>query len=1141
MPDPVIRSPTFDPEREVRFALVMYGGVSLAIYMNGIAQELLRLVRASAPVMTRENGQYKDGKAALLADSELRSTEQIYRRLAQMTGHAGSWDPKRLASSSADAPIRSRFVVDIISGTSAGGINGVFLAKALAAGASLDKLAALWVDEGDIHKLLNDKESAFDKNGRSELPTSLLNSRRMYSKLLDAFDAMDDDRQTRPPNDDDLPQPVALAHEVDLFVTTTDIAGIPIALRLADGLVPEERHRNVFHLQFSDDRKGKPCNDFTSELNPFLAFISRCTSSFPFAFEPMTLGDVDLALQRRGRRSDTKPGESSATLWERFFPAYTGARDGAGGQNDPDALRVESRGAMPWLRHSEHAITNRAFGDGGYLDNKPFEYAIGALSSRRGQLPTERKLLYVEPSPEHPELRVVADVRPNVVENVSAALSLARHETIRGDLERVLERNRLVDRVNRIIRGIDEDLASRDESDRRAERPPHDSRLYPGLDLGDMITLHGIAYGGYHRLKVSALTDEIAEYVSRVAGFNEKSDEFQAVRQIVGAWRSKRYSPYRDKATPVTGKPRQTESMLSLRYDLNYRIRRLQFLLTRIDTLVGAWSREDLDAMLTRRGLSLAQDDRVRAEFENRLRELRNPLAKCLGRLRDLRFDLLSRDAKVNPLAGDVAKLGIGRSELLLILSPADPEGRARAAEELIERLGLEPRLDELARGLAEVIEKETNRAAKECIALLPPPPIDVVSPTDGTAVATAILRWYYSDYERYDQLIFPAFFSTDVGDEASPVDVLRVSPEDAGSLIDERSLGEARRKLAGNTLMHFGAFLDRRWRWNDIMWGRLDGAERMITLLMPGNDGDRRAARQQMINEAHGIILEEELRKPEAEPLHWATETDRQFIANLLRLPASASAARRAELREGVRRAFSGRYMAPPPPAAQQSLRAGARATRVVGQMLEGLSQEYAALNKPAVWLTRIGGVVWGLVEVAVPNSIRNLTVAYWFKILYAFEAVTVVLGFIFDKTVRDFGLRALVATAVAHLTVLLLSDAFLKRSSWLKRIGAVAILGLAATLTAGAFALVSPSVRDALMRGISAASGREIIRALLLGVGITAAVVGLTYLELRRRSQAFLAARFPGRSAKPTKTPGRRSSLVRRAALVVSRIVWK
>ncbi len=34
--------------QEVRFAVVMYGGVSLAIYINGIAQELLRMVRSTS-------------------------------------------------------------------------------------------------------------------------------------------------------------------------------------------------------------------------------------------------------------------------------------------------------------------------------------------------------------------------------------------------------------------------------------------------------------------------------------------------------------------------------------------------------------------------------------------------------------------------------------------------------------------------------------------------------------------------------------------------------------------------------------------------------------------------------------------------------------------------------------------------------------------------------------------------------------------------------------------------------------------------------------------------------------------------------------------------------------------------------------
>ena len=39
----------FDVTQEVRIASVMFGGVSLAVYMNGISQELLRAVRATAP------------------------------------------------------------------------------------------------------------------------------------------------------------------------------------------------------------------------------------------------------------------------------------------------------------------------------------------------------------------------------------------------------------------------------------------------------------------------------------------------------------------------------------------------------------------------------------------------------------------------------------------------------------------------------------------------------------------------------------------------------------------------------------------------------------------------------------------------------------------------------------------------------------------------------------------------------------------------------------------------------------------------------------------------------------------------------------------------------------------------------------
>ena len=80
---------------------------------------------------------------------------------------------------------------------------------------------------------------------------------------------------------------------------------------------------------------------------------------------------------------------------------------------------------------------------------------------------------------------------------------------------------------------------------------------------------------------------------------------------------------------------------------------------------------------------------------------------------------------------------------------------------------------------------------------------------------------------------------------------MVRISPEDA-DLIDVRRED----KLAGELLFHFGGFLKREWRANDILWGRLDAAEiisrtvlkaagvqereTVTSCVLPGPGGDR-------------------------------------------------------------------------------------------------------------------------------------------------------------------------------------------------------------------------------------------------------------------------------------------------------------
>ena len=163
----------------------MYGGVSLAIYINGITQELLNMVRATDPGNAPEK--------PWLKWDQLEGTEKVYRKLAYYLDQSRG-APR--TEEEEDKQPRTRFVVDIISGTSAGGINGVFLAKALARKQKMDGLKKLWLSEGDLSKLLNDTKAddyRCDTGFEVKTPeSSLLNSKRMYCKLLEALKQMEE-------------------------------------------------------------------------------------------------------------------------------------------------------------------------------------------------------------------------------------------------------------------------------------------------------------------------------------------------------------------------------------------------------------------------------------------------------------------------------------------------------------------------------------------------------------------------------------------------------------------------------------------------------------------------------------------------------------------------------------------------------------------------------------------------------------------------------------------------------------------------------------------------------------------------------------------------------------------------------------
>src|SRR6185369_472065 len=486
----------------------------------------------------------------------LSGTERVYRKLSYILAAdgAGKTAADRLEEAEKNLAdnetIRTRFVVDILSGTSAGGINGIFLGKALANSQDMSGLENLWVKEGDVRTLINDKNSVEGPVVLHDPPASLLSSQRMYFELLKAFDSMEATGADSG----------AFVDELDLFVTTTDLSGVTLPIRLSDGVVYERRHRNVLRFVYSNrdaSSEAKDRNDFKAKYNPFLAYAARCTSAFPAAFEPMCLCDTDAILKGYLPYANNENCRSDSSDWQRFYKDYL----------NPAGVNTVK-------------FPKRPFADGGYLDNKPFTYATETVARRQADLLLTRKLIYMEPSPEHPEEQPDLEVKPDAIENVSAALlSLPRYETIREDLQRVRDHNRLVERVNSILENVDDDKRKDPESEsdtpRKTESFTDDE--WSQMALADVVAKKGIGYVAYHRLDISSVSDDLAKLVTRVAGFDEESDHFMIIRSLIGEWRAKTYIEH------GTGKPSLNQFLFE--YNLAYPMRRINFLRTKISEL----------------------------------------------------------------------------------------------------------------------------------------------------------------------------------------------------------------------------------------------------------------------------------------------------------------------------------------------------------------------------------------------------------------------------------------------------------------------------------------------------------------------------------------------------------------------------
>jgi patatin-related protein len=744
--------------RELRLALVCYGGSSLAIYMHGVTKELHRLVEASAGLESRAHS--SEGASP---------SERVYAELLT-----------ELATADREQ-VWTRVVVDVIAGTSAGGINGICLAKALAHDLSLDGFRDLWFNRGDIDGLLAapgflPRTLKVGWVAARALKHAPLRGDRMAQWIFDAFDSMDATGR----GDAASPSLMPDGHLLELFVTITDFYGYGRQVPYADpNPIQDTRHRHLLAFRYGGD-DGR--DDFGPGSNGALTFAARTTSCIPGVFPPVSFEQLKRWLGER--QVDLGDLESH------FFRNYELAKFPPG---------------WTW------------FVDGGVLDNKPFGPAIQAIRQRPADVEVDRRLLYLEPDPG--EARGASEQsRPGTLAAAIGGLTgLPRAEPILDDLVEVGALNERVRRIADIVetgwdtveehvRGITGPLESvPDDPD-----SPELAQIRKQLD-DEARKSAGFSYATYIRLKISGVIDRYAETACTVCNFPSDSTHALLTRSSLRSWAN------REELFEQQVEPTERQLQFLKDFDLGYGIRRLRFVIDGLNQLylsagtAGYPPRGEIDAAKARvwSAVGTLRIAAAGTEFDSALTD---GIRAC--------FD-------------------------------------AAAMSEFMQSRGFDVHayVDEHAKQLASVEHAVHDFLKHKLTGFSSGLYVELVQMTRGwdDQIKWKILVRYLG-FPFWDVLLYPVQALSDVG-ERDHVEIIRISPRDTHRIPVSPSNGQ-RPKLVGAESHHFGAFLSRRGREQDYLWGRLDGAERLIGILL--RDASE-ADRDRWCSEAFQAILAED------------------------------------------------------------------------------------------------------------------------------------------------------------------------------------------------------------------------------------------------------------------------------------------
>lgn len=390
--------------QELRLATTMTGGVSLAIWMAGVAREINLLAQASQwrRVVTAcdEKGEDCEPPSTCGLSPEAVASLKLYAHLLNLL----------------DVVVD----VDILSGTSAGGINAALLASSRVTGKDLGKLRELWLDLGSLLSLLRDPQD-------DSAPSLLYGDERLFRALAEEIPRLATGPFPPTKFPGSLRKPVTT-----VYITTTLLSGETSRFTDSFGTTVQDVDRRGL-FTFTQEELATPGTTLEA-----LALAARSSASFPAAFEPSFL---------------------------------------------PFGEPIPERGGVP-MRPDLQPFTNitRAHwaADGGLLDNQPIGVLLKRVFDQPASRPVRRVLLFVVPS-SGPAPDLVAQAPPDdidqplgLLEGLMKDLAAMTTQSIAADLRTIREhQDRMRARTDARLRLAEfaTRLLERDDpNDRRANR-----------------------------------------------------------------------------------------------------------------------------------------------------------------------------------------------------------------------------------------------------------------------------------------------------------------------------------------------------------------------------------------------------------------------------------------------------------------------------------------------------------------------------------------------------------------------------------------------------------------------------------------------------------------------------------------------